>query len=245
MQTKKNNPTLFFALLTLFCLVISHISPGTSYAGNAQEARQSAQSGSEKWQQKTIDTTVHADYLSHIEREIIIEINRARTDPAGYARMFLAPTRQYYNGRQLAYPGRPVLHTKEGVRALDECIKILLKTKPVRALSPKQGLTLAARDHAADQSRTGGIGHTGSDRSTMDIRMNRYGAWDISAAENVFYGNWQARRIVTSLLLDDGVASRGHRKNILNPAFKFIGVAVGPHPVYQKMCVMNFAGAYN
>ena len=245
MQTKKNNPASFFTLLALFYLTFGHTFPGTSYADEMQDALPAAQSFPEKWQQTAIDTTANADYLNDLEREIIIEINRVRTDPAGYARMYLAPTRQYYNGQRFTYPGRPVLHTKEGVRALDECVKVLLKTKPVHALSPKKGLTLAARDHAADQSRTGSTGHTGSDYSTMGIRMNRYGTWNISAAENLFYGHWRARWIVTSLLLDDGVASRGHRKNILNPAFKFIGVAVGPHPVYKKMCVMDFAGAYN
>jgi uncharacterized protein YkwD len=67
---------------------------------------------------------------------------------------------------------------------------------------------------------------------------------DISAGENINYGNDDARRIVASLLIDDGVPSRGHRRNLLNGTFKFVGVSIGPHPVYGHMCVIDFAGSY-
>jgi uncharacterized protein YkwD len=50
--------------------------------------------------------------------------------------------------------------------------------------------------------------------------------------------------IVISLLVDDGVPSRGHRRNLLDKAFKFIGLSLGAHPVYRHMCVMDFAGSY-
>ena len=199
---------------------------------------------SDSWTREKIDTTAGADYLSDVERQIIIEINRVRTDPARYARDYLVPVRRYYKGKLLSYPGRTPIRTSEGVLPLDECIRQLLATKPVGALAPAKGLTLAARDHARDQGKTGGTGHTGSDRSTPDVRMNRHGAWDVSAGENIDYGDAVARQIVASLLTDDGVPSRGHRKNLLDPSFKVVGVAVGPHPVYGRMCVVDLAGAY-
>jgi uncharacterized protein YkwD len=46
------------------------------------------------------------------------------------------------------------------------------------------------------------------------------------------------------LLIDDGVSSRGHRKNLLNGAYHKIGVATGTHPEYGHLCVMDFAGGY-
>ena len=199
---------------------------------------------SPEWKGDTIDTTASAEYLTEIERQVIIEINMVRTDPAEYAHRYLVPLRAYYHHTLFQFPGETAISTNEGIRALDECIKELQVAKPVSPLSPKKGLTLAARDHARDQARTGATGHTGSDGSTTEVRLDRYGKWDISAGENIDYGNGDARRIVTSLLIDDGMPSRGHRRNLLSGTFKFVGVSVGPHRVYRHMCVMDFAGSY-
>lgn len=197
-----------------------------------------------KWQSSKINTTSGSDYLTETERQIIIEINMMRSDPAHYARMFLIPLRSYYHKKLLRFPGEIAISTNEGIRALDECIKDFQVAKPLSPLSPAKGLTLAARDHAKDQQKTGATGHIGSDRSTMESRLNRYGKWGISVGENIDYGNGEAKRIVTSLLIDDGVPSRGHRRNLLSDSFKFVGVAVGTHRVYKHICVMDFAGSY-
>lgn len=46
----------------------------------------------------------------------------------------------------------------------------------------------------------------------------------------------QANLIVFALLVDDGVANRGHRTNILNEKFKVVGVASGTHK-YIEICL--------
>jgi uncharacterized protein YkwD len=224
----------------------STYSPAHSTAGQESTTRAQAplDSKSPQWTKETVDTTAGVEYLTDNERQVIIEINMARTDPAEYARSFLVPLRSYYRDTLLQYPGEIAILTHEGIGALDECIRELHVTKPLSSLSPMRGLTLAARDQARDQAITGATGHTGSDRSTPIDRINRYGQWDISAGENIDYGNGDARRIVTSQLIDDGVASRGHRMNLLSRSFKFVGVSVGAHDVYRHMCVMDFAGSY-
>jgi len=200
---------------------------------------------SPKWRSGSIDTTSGAEYLTDAEAAIIIEVNMVRTDPAAYASNFLDPLRAYYRGRLLQYPGEIAIQTNEGIRALDECIRVLEKSSPLSPLVPNKGLTLAARDHAKDQARTGQTGHTGSDGSNPFARMNRYGKWNTLAGENIGYGHSQTRRIVTSLLIDDGVTSRGHRKNLLDRSFNIIGTAVGPHQIYRSMCVIDLAGSYD
>ena len=101
-----------------------------------------------------------------------------------------------------------------------------------------------ARDHVKDQARSGATGHKGSDGSAVGARVNRYGKWKHTVAENIAYGGSSGREIVIRLIVDDGVPDRGHRKNIFNPRFRMVGVACGTHKKYGTMCVTTFAADY-
>lgn len=92
--------------------------------------------------------------------------------------------------------------------------------------------------------RKGIIGHKGTDRSTIATRVSGYGTWRGYIAENISHGPEAAREIVIQLLVDDGVPDHGHRKNILENQFAYIGIAVGRQRTFSTMCVMNFASAY-
>jgi len=201
-------------------------------------------SGSDDWGQSTLNTAINADYISSIEKEVILEVNKVRSNPSRYAEEYLVPYRQYYNGHDLEIPGQITVVTNEGIKPLDECIAQLKNSKPVPLLTPEKGMCHSARDHAVDQGKTGKTGHDGSDGSSMNGRLNRYGRWSSLIGENIDYGNGTAREIVISLLIDDGVSSRGHRKNLLNGAYHKIGIAVGTHPEYRYLCVLDFAGGY-
>lgn len=133
--------------------------------------------------------------------------------------------------------------SKEGRQPLMECIRVLKNTAPMPILKPAEGLTKASRLLANDQ-QSGGIGHITRNGLTPRERVEKYGEWNICLSENIDYGSFEARQIVIALLIDDGVPDRGHRKNILNPCFQFAGVALGKHPSYRIMCVMDFAGEY-
>jgi uncharacterized protein YkwD len=197
------------------------------------------------WNVQPLDTARDAFYMSEIEKNIVLELNKVRSNPETYAEQYIKPRRRYYHGSLYEPPGQIALQTVEGVRALDECVEALRKAKPTGLLHPSSGLTSAARDHASDQEKTGRTGHTGSDGSSLTQRVNRYGDWDGLIGENISYGNIDARDVVIQLLIDDGVSSRGHRQNILNGQFAKIGTAVGRHPEYRFMCVMDFAAIYS
>jgi uncharacterized protein YkwD len=197
-----------------------------------------------KWDLNQLNTATDAGYLSDEEKDVILEINKFRSNPALYAELYLKPYRQYYNGNKIEVPGKITILTHEGVKALNEAISALGKSKPVPLLYPVKGMSKAAADHVKDQGKTGQLGHTGSDGSGMTDRLNRYGKWISTIGENIDYGHNNGREIVMALLIDDGVPSRGHRKNLLNDAFHKIGVSIGPHPKFDYVCVMDFAGDY-
>ncbi|MCI0512443.1 tetratricopeptide repeat protein [candidate division KSB1 bacterium] len=185
-----------------------------------------------------------AEFLSDLEQEVVAEINRLRTNPAEYADQYVAPFKIHFQGNLITEPGKVSIITHEGVAAVEECYQVLKKTAAMRALLPARGLSRAAKDHVTGQGPTGDTGHDGVDGSRMSERIARYGNWGGGCAENISYGHNDARRIVLQLIIDDGVASRGHRKNLLNASYRFVGVACGAHARYGYMCVQDFSVEY-
>jgi uncharacterized protein YkwD len=198
------------------------------------------------WDIAALDTAANADYLSGIEKDVILEMNKVRTNPGKYAELYIRPRLRYYSGNNYSLPGQAILITQEGASAVNECVTALSRASSVGILSPERGLSLAAKDHVTDQSRTGQTGHNGSDRSTPETRIKRHGVFSGSwtLGENIAYGDTTGRDIVCSLLIDDGVPNRGHRTNIMNRAFTQIGVAYGTHTQYRTSCTITYANGY-
>jgi uncharacterized protein YkwD len=181
---------------------------------------------------------------SRLEREILSEHNLVRSDPAQYAG-FLREFKRRFDGRVVQVSPNVVRITSEGVRAVDEAIRFLHRTDPLPALRHARGMARGARDHVRDQGPRGAVGHAGSDGSQPWDRVNRYGAWTGTIAENVAYGYDTARDVVMQLIIDDGVPDRGHRANIFDPAFRVAGVSCGEHAEFEIMCVIAYASAYD
>lgn len=185
-----------------------------------------------------------ARYLNQFEQMVIVELNKVRSDPSKYANIYLAELLHSYKGKVLITKDHFPVRTKEGVKALEECISELKRTAPLPLLVPSPGLSQAARVLVDDQQTSGNVGHSGQRGSTLTSRVEKYGKWTDQLAENITYGGHSPQRVVIDLLIDDDQPDRGHRKNILNKSLGTIGVAVGYHPKYKIMCVMDMAGSF-
>lgn len=177
------------------------------------------------------------------EKEILVEINLARTNPTQYLR-YLEEFKSSYHGKEIKYADGSTLVTNEGVSALEEAINFVRSLKPLPPLELRKGLILGARDHLNDLTNTGQSGHRGSDGSRTEDRLNRYGSWSDSVGEDIVYKSRKAREDVIALIIDDGVKSRGHRKNIFKSDFHVIGLALSPAAKAPSMCVITFAGGF-
>jgi uncharacterized protein YkwD len=173
------------------------------------------------------------------EHQVLVALNAARTDPAAYAEG-LKRYRTYFRGNVLRYPGLDAeMETQEGVKVVDEAIDFLGRQA---ALAPVQAAPLfaaSAADLVADQAQ-GGTGHESSDGATPADRARRHGGGGY-IAEVIAYGPIDADDVVRQLVIDDGVADRGHRNIIYSPELRFAGVACGPHPEYRTMCVIDLS----
>lgn len=88
---------------------------------------------------------------------------------------------------------------------------------------------MSAKEHAVDLAKHSMFGHTGSNKSTFSQRILKHckkgqGAMaEIIGADFYIEDRNHAEMTVLGLIVDDGVADRGHRKTIFNPQYRYIG----------------------
>jgi len=184
-----------------------------------------------------------AEQATAFERAVVQEMSDARVQPRAYAK-HLRELRDCFEGTLWRRPGRTPLRTDEGVAALDEAIAFLETQKPVGPLRFNEGLARAARLHARDIGPRGALEHVGADGSRLSDRLNRIGTWHGLIAENIGTLETEARQVVIQLLIDDGVPSRGHRRNLFNPDLHQAGAGTAPHRDYRVVTVIDYADGF-
>jgi uncharacterized protein YkwD len=178
------------------------------------------------------------------ERMVFRELNAARTDPAAFA-VHLQRYRELFVGSVYHPPGVDfVVTTEEGLAAVDEAIAFLRRQRPLPPLQWAEGLARSGAELVRAQAASGRTGH-GRGKLGMEARIVRQGEWTGIFGENISYGPFGpdgGRDVILQLIVDDGVAGRGHRLNIFQPAYRLAGVACGSHPTLTVVCVIDFAG---
>lgn len=129
------------------------------------------------------------------------------------------------------------LSTNEGPSAWREAIDDLSNTKyNLKELIWSEGLAQEWFDHIQDIGPKGMTGHSGSDGSTPFTRIDKY-TDNMGSGENLSFSDVDGEvDAVLQLLIDDGVAGRGHRKNIMKPEYTHGGVSCGCHTSYTEVC---------
>lgn len=88
------------------------------------------------------------------------------------------------------------------------------------ALKADKKLTSVAGGHARDMYQKNYFSHTSLDGSSMGDRLKRAGVFYRAAGENIARGQKTSVQVMQAWM-----ASKGHRKNILNARYGRIGVA--------------------
>jgi len=182
--------------------------------------------------------------VSELDKGVWEAHNQVRTDPKNLV-PDLEEMLTRFNGNVLQpKTGNCGLRTNEGPAAVQEAIEFLNSCEPLPALKWSDLMWQAAVDHTNDTGPKGLTGHDGSDGSSSSDRLTRHGQWLSTCGENISYGNTEARGVLIQLIVDDGVPSRGHRKNIFSSAFGVMGCSSGPHKVYSDMTCITYAGGF-
>lgn len=87
-----------------------------------------------------------------------------------------------------------------------------------KPLKMSRRLTLAAQKHATDMAEKDYFSHESEDGRSWIQRIKAEG-FQHPGGENIAYGQQTAREVV-----DAWMDSPGHRRNILDPEFRYIGI---------------------
>jgi hypothetical protein len=175
-----------------------------------------------------------------LERSVHDEMNRMRANPRAYAARLEARRGSYDGLSRIDENGTRIL-LNEGLPALDEAIAALEAAHRLPRFAWSDVLHTSANAHATDLNRHDLVGHTSSDGGQLEGRIGRVGTWTGWIAENIAFGPRTGEDVVIGLIVDDGVANRGHREVLLQPDLFVAGTACGPHPTYGVVCVINYA----
>ncbi len=212
------------------------------------------------WSQE-ITSEVISDWDEY-SREFLQELNLARTQPQKYAeileteflpRLYKGPGEEKEifvlkfktdeDQRELVH--RKTMNLNEGAAPFHEALEFLKNQKALSELGAMPGMNLGALDHVKDMGASGELGHDGNDGSNFKERLERYGLVTGISGEVIMAGDYLSpREMVMFLIVDDGVPSRGHRESIFTAEFRVAGAQCGPHYLYKRLCVADFAAGY-
>jgi uncharacterized protein YkwD len=150
-----------------------------------------------------------------------------------------------FDDRLLKRPNKTTLRTKEGAEAVKEAIEFLKKQPQVPPLKWSVQMAQASEDHAKDIGPKGLIQHDSSDNKTgVKERLRKYGTVIACYGENLSFCCETANEVLLQLIVDDGVPNRGHRENIFNKEFNFMGCFTTQHKDFDQMTCIDYAGGF-
>lgn len=161
--------------------------------------------------------------------DVLKEINEARVDPKAYA-----------DGLRR----NPIRLRGVGSKDVTEALTFLDGQAPLSPLAGSPQLTDIATIHVRDIGPLGLTSHTGSDGRTLGARWRDRGAFTMHIAEELSFGQTDARAVVFQLIVDPGNPGRQHRNDLFNPVFTQGGAACGKHKQFGSACVINLASPY-
>ncbi len=157
----------------------------------------------------------NSTWLSHTEREVIYWTNFVRLKPSLFNSQVLAPFLKQF----------PVIKSSYS-HSLSQTLSRQLSLPPLKLSAL---LLKLSRYHAKDLTQYHRqLSHASSDGLTFAQRTQQFGIQPC-VAENLYQGKNNALVSLLLLLIDTGVPSLAHRKNILDPSNLYIGVSFLPN----------------
>lgn len=164
------------------------------------------------------NTANSTNYLTQVEKDVILYINLSRLYPQQFAQQ---EVENYYGPPDM---GEYVKNSSYRFSLISD----LKNLQPMVALQPDDQIYNYAKCFAIEGGNNGIVGHT---------RINCPGS---KYAECASYGMETGKDIALQWLIDDSTPSLGHRRNCLDTAFTKIGASFHTHTKYRYCAIADF-----
>ncbi len=234
-------PSSSTALSSASSLTSSSVSPSASPPSVLPAVSLGLAAQAQSSPRTSAQIAVQLDW-STLEQQIIAEHNRIRQNPQSYIPLLEAYLATIHEDGYIVHGcgQNCLLMTQEGQAAVEEAIAFLQQQQPVGPVSASPMVAQAARALAQDH-RSGGDGHVGSDGTSFLQRLGQFGVEADRIGENISYGSTTAEEVILRLVVDDGVPGRKHRQNMFSSSWSNAGAGCGTHATYRSVCVINYA----
>lgn len=215
------------------------------------------------WENIKLNTAKNAKYMQQDEKDMIYEINRLRSDPPRYAKLFVAiqlknalqvfkeegkgdssysVTTSYRDNIITGVDTNWHFSNEEELHALQTLYDTLMNLKPLSILLPDEGIYKACIKHAKNRAPTGTFDHMGTDGTWPWDRIRKYSPTMADGGENLAYnGEAPVRIIVMQLLNDANINGYGHRYTLLNASWTHVACYATRKPLMNsKWWIQNF-----
>lgn len=129
----------------------------------------------------------------------------------------------------------------EDITVFEDAIQFLQELEPLEPLIWDDNLGLSSLEHVLDIGPKGLLRFEGSDGTSVEDRIKKYGNYIEHLGESIDYGPNDAMGVLVSLILDDGEQEKPDRYNLFRPDYKRVGIACGPHKTEYQITVFDFA----
>lgn len=166
--------------------------------------------------------------LTKEEQEFLYLTNYVRKHPSVFSRECIIPFLKTF----------PEANGKDATSLIND----LLSAESLPILSVNGILNDVAIEHATDLANNSDqISHIGTDGRDYSARI-AFSNYKKCASENIYTGKNDPLLSIIMLLLDIGYATKGHRKNILNPNFLEMGISIKQHRSKQRVVLVQEFG---
>ncbi len=160
--------------------------------------------------------------------EILSYLNELRRDPPSFYHKYVKDYIKQKSGRFTAYYTISLRKT-------------LLQQQPLPPFTSAAILQKLAAKQLRYLTQTAKGKYLTHDQGNITFSQRIKGTSLHCFAENLYRSkNATPLEVVLDLLIDQGISSLGHRKNILNPGYNIIGIESGVAPNDYRVTVMDF-----